>query len=148
MTRRARAATPGNVVELRRALSEQAETVRAGDFVAFFALDEAMHRRLMEIAGHPFVWPVIAGAKAQLDRVRFLSLEDPAWLDMILDQHGSIVDRIAAADADGASVIMQRHLRTAFAAIDCLAAEHADFFEDTSTPASAERALSSRRARR
>lgn len=144
----ARGAAPADVAELRRALSEQAEVVRAGDLAAFFALDEAMHRRLMDMAGHPFVWQVIAGAKAQLDRVRFLSLEDPDWLGMILDQHGGIIDRIAARDADGAGVIMRQHLRTAFAAIDRLAAEHADFFEDAGAQAPAERALPSRMARR
>lgn len=144
----ARAAAPAQMVELRRFLSEQAKVVQAGDLAAFFALDEAMHRHLMDMAGHPFVWQVIASAKAQLDRVRFLSLEDPNWLSMILDQHGAIVDRVAARDSDGAGAIMQQHLRTAFAAIDRIAAERPDFFEDTSTQAPAAHASPSRRARR
>lgn len=143
----ARGAAPANVVELRRALSDQGKAVRAGDYGAFFALDEVMHRRLMEMAGHPFVWHVIAGAKAQLDRVRFLSLEDPSWLAMILDQHGAIVDRVAARDPDGAGAIMQQHLRTAFAAIDRIAAEHADFFEDAGAQAPAAHASPPRRTR-
>ena len=144
----ARVAGPADVLELRRALSEQAEVVQSGDLAAFFALDEAMHRQLMGMAGHPFVWQVIAGAKAQLDRVRFLSLEDPNWLGMILDQHGAIVDRVAARDADGAGLVMQQHLRTAFAAIDRLASERPGFFEGAGAQSSAADAPSSRRARR
>lgn len=144
----ARAGTPAQTVKLRRFLSEQAKVVQAGDLAAFFALDEAMHRYLMDMAGHPFVWQVIAGAKAQLDRVRFLSLEDPDWLSMILDQHGAIIDRVAARDADGAGGIMQQHLRTAFAAIDRIAAERPNFFEDTGAQAPAAHASPSRRPRR
>ena len=68
-----------------------------------------MHRQLMELAGRPFVWNVIAGAKAQLDRVRFLSLEDRDWPDMILDQHAGIVDRIAALHRQGTSFLIIEH---------------------------------------
>jgi len=81
------------------------------------------------MAGRPFVWQVIADAKAQLDRVRYFSLEDRDWLAMIFAQHAAIIDRVAAADPAGAVRIMTTHLRTAFAAIGKIAAEHADFFE-------------------
>jgi DNA-binding GntR family transcriptional regulator len=81
------------------------------------------------MAGRPFVWQIITGAKAQLDRVRFLSLHEPGWSDMILSQHAAIAERVAARDVDGAAAIMQTHLRTAFAAIDRIAIEHAEFFD-------------------
>jgi DNA-binding GntR family transcriptional regulator len=117
------------VATLRDNLERQRVAVAAGDYAAFFALDEAMHRGLMHMAGRPFVWQVIAGAKAQLDRVRYFSLEDRDWLAMIFDQHAALVDRVVAADPAGAVDIMTAHLRTAFAAIGRIAAEHGDFFE-------------------
>ncbi|HWK46329.1 MAG TPA: GntR family transcriptional regulator [Stellaceae bacterium] len=122
-----------DLAELRHILAGQHDAIAAGDFAAFFALDEAMHRTLMHMAGRPFVWQVITGAKAQLDRVRFLSLEDHDWSGMILNQHAAIVDRVAAQDPVGAVAIMTAHLRTAFAAIGRIAVEHADFFEGTGT---------------
>jgi GntR family transcriptional regulator, rspAB operon transcriptional repressor len=125
----ARKADKSDIVALRRLLDEQAAAIAAGDFVLFFARDEQMHRLLMEVAGHPFVWPVIASAKAQLDRVRFLSLADKNWLEMILAQHRRIVGLVAAHDAEGAVGVMTTHLRTAFAAIGRIAADHPDFFE-------------------
>jgi DNA-binding GntR family transcriptional regulator len=125
----ARAATAAEVAALRQNVATQIEAIRAGAFSRFFALDEAMHRRLMEMAGHNSVWPIIAGAKAQLDRVRFLSLKEPAWPDMILAQHAALIDRVEAHDAEGARAVMQEHLRTAFAAIDRIAEENARFFE-------------------
>jgi DNA-binding GntR family transcriptional regulator len=125
----ARGATPYDVAALRQLVAAQAAAIQAGAFARFFALDETMHRRLMEMAGHPAVWPIIAGAKAQLDRVRFLSLHESGWSDMILEQHTALIDRVAAHDPEGARAVMQEHLRTALAAIDRIAAENADFFE-------------------
>ena len=110
-------------------LVQQDAAMARGDFAAFFALDEAMHRALMHIAGHPFAWQVIAGAKAQLDRVRFLSLGEREWPGMIMAQHHDLLTALTAHDADGARQVMTAHLRTAFAAIDRIAATHPDFFE-------------------
>lgn len=128
-----RAATPHDVAGLRQFLAVQTEAIEAGATARFFALDEAMHRRLMEMAGHPSVWPVIASAKAQLDRVRFLSLKEPGWSTMILAQHAALIELVAAGNGEGARAVMQEHLRTAFAAIDRIAAENADFFEGRGT---------------
>lgn len=125
----ARNATPADGTHLHGLVAQQEAALAAADFAAFFALDEAMHRHLVGMAGRPFVWQVIAGAKAQLDRVRFLSLADPDWPGMILGQHHAIVDRVLAGNGAGAAAVMQAHLRTAFAAIDRIAAEHPEFFE-------------------
>jgi DNA-binding GntR family transcriptional regulator len=76
---------------------------------------------------------VITGAKAQLDRVRFLSLEEGEWPSMIMEQHRGIVDCVAAQDPAGAVRIMTAHLRTAFAAIGRIAAAHGEFFEGSGT---------------
>ena len=129
----AHAATPYDVASLRQLLATQTEAIEADAIARFFALDEAMHRRLMEMAGRPSVWPMIASAKAQLDRVRFLSLKEPGWSVMILAQHAALIDHVAARDGEGARAVMQEHLRTAFAAIDRIAAENADFFEGRGT---------------
>ena len=92
------------------------------DFPGFFTLDDAMHRMLMELAGRPFVWQVIAGAKLQLDRVRFLSLEESEWPGMIMAQHRELVAAVAERDGKRAVRVMTAHLRTAFAAIGRIAA--------------------------
>lgn len=131
----ARAATRSDGARLRRMLARQTKAIAAADFAAFFAMDEALHRDLMELAGRPFVWHAIAGAKAQLDRVRFLSLEDREWPGMILDQHHRLVERVLAHDPEAAAAIMQDHLRTAFAAIGRIARQHPHFFEGLGTHA-------------
>ena len=118
------------VAVLREQLAAQAKVIRSGDHVAFFALDERMHRLILEVSGHAGVWDLIASVKAQLDRVRYLSLEEQAWLTMIFRQHREIVAAIAAHDPTQAESAMQQHLRTAFAAIARIASAHAEFFEE------------------
>jgi DNA-binding GntR family transcriptional regulator len=124
---------PDAVAELQGVLAQQDVAMGKRDFAAFFVLDEAMHRMLVQMAGRPFVWQVITGAKAQLDRVRFLSLEDGEWPGMIMTQHRGIVERVGAGDGPGAVRLMTAHLRTAFAAIDRIAAAHPEFFEGRDT---------------
>jgi DNA-binding GntR family transcriptional regulator len=95
---------------------------------AFVPLDDRMHQKLIAMAGRPRVWRAVEDAKAQLDRVRFLSLEDPAWLATIHRQHEEIVDRVLAADAEGAVAAMSTHLRAVFASIDTIARSNPEFF--------------------
>ena len=125
-------ASHSQVAVLREQIAAQAKAIRSGDHVAFFALDETMHRLILEMSGHPGVWGLIASVKAQLDRLRYLSLEEPAWLTMIFRQHREIVAAIAAHDLTRAESAMQQHLRTAFAAIERIASAHGEFFEEES----------------
>jgi GntR family transcriptional regulator, rspAB operon transcriptional repressor len=131
VARAAERASGRDVRSLRRHIVQQARSVEAGDQISFFSLDEEMHRVILAIAGHAKVWELIASVKAQLDRVRHLSLEDSEWLTMIFRQHEQIVGHIAGHDAGAATRAMQLHLRTVFAAIDRIAAAHAEFFEET-----------------
>lgn len=126
--RAARSTRPDRAALLEGPLAAQRSAIAAGDHLAFFQADEAWHRAIMAIAGHPHVWALIETAKVQLDRVRYLSLESRDWLQRMLDEHEAMLARILADDAQAAERLMRGHLRTAFAAIDRIAAEHAEFF--------------------
>ncbi len=125
---------PAQARDLDRHLVEQERAVAANDADTFFASDEAMHADLIRIAGRPAVWNLIQDVKAQLDRVRCLSLQSTDWLAMIFEQHRTIIDRIRAHDADGAEEAMRTHLRTVFAAIERIAATNSEYFEDNRVP--------------
>jgi DNA-binding GntR family transcriptional regulator len=114
---------------LRQQISRQGQAIEKGDHVGFFLVDEQMHSSILNIAGHPHAWDLIASVKAQLDRVRYLSLEDHRWLKMIYRQHREIVSAIRNRDALRAEQAMQDHLRTVFDAVERIAREHAEFFE-------------------
>ena len=78
---------------------------------AFFVLDEAFHRGLANAAECAYAWKVIEEAKAQMDRVRFLSLPDATPVGHLITQHQAILDAIAAGRAAAAEQAMKDHLR-------------------------------------
>jgi DNA-binding GntR family transcriptional regulator len=120
--------TAADAKDLRAQLKAQARVAARGDHAAFVPLDDRLHQKLLAIAGRPRVWRAVEDAKAQLDRVRFLSLEDPAWLAAIHRQHEEIVDRVIAGDANGAVAAMEQHLRAVFASIATIAATSPEYF--------------------
>ncbi|MEP7328264.1 MAG: GntR family transcriptional regulator [Betaproteobacteria bacterium] len=126
----ANAVTPADAAELRAMLDEQARVAALGDHAAFVPLDDGMHQKLVAMAGRPRVWRAVEDVKAQLDRVRFLSLEDPAWLATIHQQHEEIVLRVIAGDAEGAAAAMSRHLRAVFASIATIAQTRPEYFRN------------------
>lgn len=126
--------SPADAKELRAQLKAQARVAARGDHAAFVPLDDRMHQKLVAMAGRPRVWRAIEDAKAQLDRVRFLSLEHPAWLATIHRQHEDIVDRVLAGDADGAVAAMAQHLRAVFASIETIAATSPEYFRSAPVP--------------
>lgn len=113
---------------LDRMVRQQEQMLAAGDRVGFFRSDEAFHAELSRLSGHPSVWSLIEGVKAQLDRVRCLSLESSGWSDMILGQHRQIAAAVGAGDAAAAENTMRAHLRTVFDAIETIARDHVDAF--------------------
>jgi DNA-binding GntR family transcriptional regulator len=123
--------------ELREQLDLQARAITAGDHASFLALDDAMHRLLLRISGHARVWHAIEDLKAQFDRVRLLSLEDPAWLKTIHAQHEEIAHHVLAGDADAAAEAMRAHLSTVYASIDRIAAAHPEYFRREPAPETA-----------
>ena len=124
----AKRVTPADARELRRQIKEQARVASRGDHAAFVPLDDLMHRKLVAMAGRPRVWHTVEDAKAQLDRVRFLSLEEPAWLATIHRQHEGIVERVLAGDAEGAVAAMSQHLRAVFESIETIARKSPEYF--------------------
>lgn len=122
---------------LRDSVALQRRALAARDAPGFFRADEAMHELLAAIAGHAGAWQVIHSAKAQLDRVRRLSLRYAQRSPLRLAEHRSIAERVIAGDGVGAAEAMRAHLRTVFDAIDNIAAENAHFFVDSERDADA-----------
>ena len=114
--------------ELRGLIDVQEKALGRNDREAFFRLDEKFHATLSRLSGHASVWNLIESVKAQLDRVRCLSLERPGWSEMIFSQHRDIAEHVASGDADRAEKAMRAHLRTVFDAIETIAREHVDAF--------------------
>ena len=109
-------------------IRQQEHLLAAGDRAGFFRSDEAFHAELSRLSGHPSVWSLIESVKAQLDRVRCLSLETSGWSDMILREHREIAAAVASGDEVKAERTMRAHLRTVFDAIEAIARDHVEAF--------------------
>lgn len=109
-------------------IRQQEQLLAAGDRAGFFRSDEAFHAELSRLSGHPSVWSLIESVKAQLDRVRCLSLETSGWSDMILREHREIAAAVASGDEVKAERTMRAHLRTVFDAIEAIARDHVEAF--------------------
>ncbi len=135
----ARAATrlirPAGVLRLRRLIEEQGVAASRGDYPGFTALDEAFHQAIAEIVDCDYAARVVESARAQTDRVRYLSLPGTSPVALLITQHNAIVDALEAGDSDMAATAMRIHLREILNALPRIAAAHPELFEDEEMPA-------------
>jgi DNA-binding GntR family transcriptional regulator len=117
------------VEELRRQIAEQRK-VPQQDRAGFLRLDELFHRTLAAAAGKAYAWDVIESVKAQMDRVRFLSVDD-MHVGRLIDQHEKIVEAIAAGDKAAAEEATRLHLREILSSLPEIARSRSDLFDGT-----------------
>jgi DNA-binding GntR family transcriptional regulator len=98
------------------------------DHDGFYELDEAFHTMICEFGASSYIWKIINGAKAQLDRVRRLSIPLPSHLDVVLSEHGAVVDGLKLRDPDAAAAAMQVHVERVFTMIRRHIVERRDYF--------------------
>lgn len=120
-------ANPALISELREQLKTQVEIVK--NFSSEFIIaDEKFHRTLAVAADKEVAWQFIEQLKSQMDRVRFLSLEQFP-VQKLVAQHTEIVDLIEAGAPEPASLSMRRHLKEILSDLPKIIAEHQEFFE-------------------
>lgn len=139
------AAPVGVVGRLRDNLAAQTRAVEERRLETFMELDEAFHRAIALSVECDYAWRVVEEVKAQMDRVRYLSLPDATPLPRLLSQHRAIADAIEEGDAGRAEVAMRAHLREILTSLPTLEARFPDLFEgdgDGGAPRRAEGATS------
>jgi GntR family transcriptional regulator, rspAB operon transcriptional repressor len=115
---------------LKQILDAQRKHQRAGERDAFFEADERMHQFLMTVAGHEAVWSLVENAKAQMDRVRHLSMRSELKLSSVVQEHSAIVDGVVRRDRAGALEALRTHLRGLFRSVAVLQAENSQYFAE------------------
>lgn len=115
--------------ELRSLLARQKQAIASGSRSLFHELDDLMHKRLCEMSGHGYAWPLIQEQKAHIDRVRFLSLtfgQQDAY-----DQHEDILVALDRRDADLAETRLRDHLGRIRKILPTVRAANPQYFENT-----------------
>jgi DNA-binding GntR family transcriptional regulator len=90
----------------------------AANLDEFYNLDNEFHALIAELSGHPKVWNVILKAKTQFDRVRYLSVHEPARTAEILAEHRDIADALVARNPEAAQRALRQHLRAVFVTVE------------------------------
>lgn len=119
-----------DVSALREFIRQQQRAARARDLDAFFAADEAMHEQIFVLSGYPGAWQAVQRMKLQLDRLRRLSLPDPATLRGLMAEHTAIVDSLEAADVVAGIATIRLHARRVVDQAPALRAKYPDYFTD------------------
>ncbi|MCZ0963339.1 GntR family transcriptional regulator [Paracoccus benzoatiresistens] len=112
--------------ELQNQISAQ-QRLPEDDNEAFVRLDELFHRTLAEMAGKPYAWRVVEDVKAQMDRVRYLSVRKD-HIRVLIEQHARIADTIMQNDVAGAEAAIRAHLREILKTMPEIAKARPDLF--------------------
>ena len=123
-------ASPKRLDEFRRLIDAQREAERRGDHIEFLRLDEAFHQALAHSVDTDYAWRVLENLKAQMDRVRHLSMPDATPIDVLVGQHGAIIDAIARHAPDEAEAAMRTHLSEILLSLPRLAQAHPELCTD------------------
>lgn len=121
--------SPGVIDLLRTNLRAQREAAADQQHERFLALDEAFHRSIALGVECEYAWRVVEETKAQMDRVRYLSLPQATPLDRLIVQHERILDGIASRNPDTAEAAMRTHLREILKSLPELAQRFPDLFD-------------------
>lgn len=123
------------LAELRELIERQRRCIDPQDYDRFFQLDEAFHRTLSLGVNQQAAWRVTEEVKAQLDRVRYLSVPDSTPINKLIGQHARIVDTIARRDVEAAASAMAVHQREIWQSLPDLVRRFPAMFEDSASVA-------------
>lgn len=123
-------APAGKLAALSRTLDAQRTASEAGDHVQFLRLDEAFHQALAHAADCDYAWRVLENLKAQMDRVRYLSMPNATPIETLTGQHAAILDALARHAPDDAEAAMRAHLAEITMSLPRIAQAHPELFSD------------------
>src|SRR5579863_392936 len=107
-------------------LQRAAET--SADLEQFYRLDEEFHREVVATSGYPGISELLDRSRAQLNRVRRLSLPVPDVIEELIDQHSAVLEALERNDADQAEASLRHHLRGVYRVLVALRDAHPDYF--------------------
>jgi GntR family transcriptional regulator, rspAB operon transcriptional repressor len=120
---------PGFFAAARELIAAQRAAAASQDVERFLVLDDAFHRAFADEVDLLHAWAVIEVEKAQMDRVRFLSLPEASPVGRLIDQHEAILKAVECMDVAASEGAMRIHLSEVLAALEPLRQRHPDLFE-------------------
>jgi GntR family transcriptional regulator, rspAB operon transcriptional repressor len=116
--------TQEKIDTLQDAINAQERAGGRGDHVMFIDLDDRFHRQISEMSGHLRLWKVIAGVKAQLDRMRLMAAPIPGQDRRVIGQHQAIADALQKRNEERCVRALEHHLDDAYAQLTKVIEQH------------------------
>ncbi|PWC80358.1 GntR family transcriptional regulator [Azospirillum sp. TSH100] len=120
--------TAAGIAELRELLKAQWDIADEPVPVRFLELDEAFHRTIAIGAECEYAWRIVEETKAQMDRVRYLSVPYATPIRRLIAQHQAVLEGIVARDPVKAEAAMGLHLREILTSLPELEGKFPDLF--------------------
>ena len=118
-----------NKARFERSLDAQKKAMEDGDIERFHQLDYEFHRLLCAAADSEYVFETIMESKAQVDRLCILSLNQPAAMEELFQDHVQLVDGLIASDETKVLDVIKFHLSRLDEVVASIRKSHADYFE-------------------
>ncbi len=113
-------------------ISEQEEAMVELDHEHYLLLDDAFHHMVALSADCLYGWDLVDNLKAQMDRVRFLSLPEATPIKKLVSQHRQIAEAIQQRNKEAASKAMKVHLSEILNSLPHLTKEYQEMFSKES----------------
>lgn len=117
--------SPARLRTLDEVIAEQ--EAAADEPERFTRADDAFHRALADGIEAGDIWGVVEREKAQLDRLRFLSLPNVTPVDTLIAQHKAMLAAVRAGNIARSEAATRKHLCEVLKVADTLAATHPNF---------------------
>ncbi|WP_299350759.1 GntR family transcriptional regulator [uncultured Shimia sp.] len=117
-------------VDLKANLREQADAVSSEDASRFHDLDYQFHKLLCASAKQAFAFEIIAENKAQVDRLCMLALTSKEAMDVLYQDHQTLLQALFGGDAETADQVLRTHLNRLTPTIEAIYTTHNAYFDD------------------
>ncbi|CAM3179339.1 GntR family transcriptional regulator [Paracoccus nototheniae] len=114
---------------MERELDLQARADAESNVPAFVEADDRFHQAMAEAAGHPAVWQDLDRLKAQMNRLRHLSMR-VFDRNQTIAQHRAVLTALQAGDPDAAEAAIRTHLRQMLTEVPHMMDAHPDYFTE------------------
>lgn len=83
----------------------------AGEREAYFRLNQQVHNAIVTLAGNSILVSTHAGLMARLRRARYMAIQSQERWDESMQEHGAILDALAAHDSARTGELIFKHVR-------------------------------------
>lgn len=128
VTKAALSLTDQQLLVLHGLVERQRRAAEDDQASVFLQLDDEFHANLARMIDCEDAWNLIEDIKAQMDRVRYLSLDHVTPLSSLIQQHCVVLEALQRHEPLQAAAAMRSHLEEIFMSLAPIEEQHPEWF--------------------